>query len=98
MECSANPSRCCLRRQSLAPRGLGEAEAEVDPTVFLQLEESRIPNRTTQATIQHDPSAEAMRGLMFLVVGYSSLRLLEVSAPVGVKRMTIGSPNQASAA
>src|SRR5260221_13845560 len=79
IECSLNASRCCLRAQSLAPIRLGQAEAKVDPTVFLQLKQSRITNPTVQATIQDNPSAEAMRGLMFLVVGYSSLRLLDGS-------------------
>ena len=38
IERCANPSRCCLRRQSLTPIGLCETEAEVDPIVLLQLD------------------------------------------------------------
>src|SRR5713226_5575320 len=79
--------------------GLGEAEAQVDPTVFLKHEQSRISNRTAQATIQDDPLAESMCGLVLLIVGQRALVCsMEVSGPVGVKRMTIGSLNQANAA
>jgi hypothetical protein len=66
---STNPSTCCLRRQPLAPIGLGKAEAQVDPTVSLQHEQSRIPNGTAQVTIQDDPLAEAMCSLVFLIFG-----------------------------
>ena len=67
MECGVNPSRRCLRRKPFAPMGLCKSEAEVDPTVFPQLEQSRIPNRTTQMTIQDYPLAEAVRSLVFLI-------------------------------
>jgi hypothetical protein len=43
---------------------LAAAEAQVDPTVFLQRDQSRIPNRTAQVTIQDDPPAEAMCSLV----------------------------------
>src|SRR2546425_13025396 len=93
IKCGANPGTCCLRRQPLAPIGLGEAEAQVDPTVFLQREQSRIPNRTAQVTIQDDPPAEAMFGLVLLIVGQPGFRLLDGKIrTTGVKRITIGSP------
>jgi hypothetical protein len=88
IKCYANPSRCCLRREPPAPIGLGKAEAQVDPTVFLRHEQSRIPNRKAQVTIQDDPLAEAMFGLVLPIVG----------EPLGVKRITIGAPNHANAA
>jgi len=68
MEGGVNPSRCCLRRQPFAPIGLDKSEAEVDPSVLPQLEQSRITNRTTQATIQDDPLAEPVCSLVFLIV------------------------------
>ena len=72
---------------------LAEAEAQVDPTVFLQREQSRIPNRTAQVTIQDDPPAEAMFGLVLLIVGQPGFRLLDGKIrTTGVKRITIGSP------
>jgi hypothetical protein len=49
--------------------GFGEAESKVDPPVFLKHEQSRISNRTAQATIQDDPLAEAMCTLVFLIFG-----------------------------
>jgi hypothetical protein len=67
MESRVNPSRGCLCRQPFAPTGLGKSEAEVDPAVFPQLEQPRIPNHTTQATIQDDPFAEAVCSLVFLI-------------------------------
>jgi hypothetical protein len=64
-----NPSTCCFRREPLAPIGLGKAEAQVDPTVVLQHEQSRIPNRTAHVTIQDDPLAEAVFGLVLPIGG-----------------------------
>jgi len=58
---------------------LGEAEAEVDPTVFLQGEQTRVPNGAGQLTIQDDPPAEAMCGLVLLIFAQPSLGLLNRS-------------------
>jgi len=67
MECRVNPSGRCFCRQPFAPIALDKSEAEVDASVFPQLKQSRIPNRTTQATIQDDPLAEAVCSLVFLI-------------------------------
>jgi hypothetical protein len=68
MECGVSPSRRCLCCQPLAPIGLDKSKAAVDASVFPQLKQSLIPNRTTRATVQDDPLAEAVCSLVLLIV------------------------------
>jgi hypothetical protein len=66
-------------RQSLPPKRLCETESEVDPTVVGHEKQSRVSNRPLGNALQDDPLAEAVLGLMVLVVGDPRSRLFDAT-------------------
>jgi len=56
-------------RQSFAPKRLCKTESEVDPSIVGQEQQSRVSDRLVGSALHDDPLAEAVVGLMVLVVG-----------------------------